>query len=89
MLPFGLSSAPKIFSAIADGIQWILQHHEIPNLLHYLDDFFLAKNPMEVETYEHKLVHVWSEFGVPLEISKLEGCLTLLGIEIDTITMQA
>jgi len=24
MLPFGLFSAPKIFSAIADAVQWIL-----------------------------------------------------------------
>ena len=34
-LPFGLRSAPKIFSAVADTIQWILQHHGISNLLHY------------------------------------------------------
>ena len=26
VLPFGLRSAPKIFTAIADAVQWILQH---------------------------------------------------------------
>ena len=56
-LPFGLRLAPKIFSAIADAIQWILQHHGIPNLLHYLDDFiFVSKNPFEAETYKCTLV---------------------------------
>ena len=43
MLPFGLCSAPKIFSAVADGLQWILTQRGITNLLHYLDDFiFMA-----------------------------------------------
>ena len=92
-LPFGLRSAPKIFSAMPDAIQWILWHHGIPNLLHYLDDFiFATKNSFEAETYKCTLVQTWSDLGVPLELSKLEGsstCLTFLGIEIDTIMMQA
>ena len=28
-LPFGLRSAPKIFNAVADGLQWILQTNGI------------------------------------------------------------
>ena len=47
---------------------------------------------MEAETYKHILIHTWADLGVPLELSKLEGpstCLTFLGIEIDTVTMQA
>ena len=92
-LPFGLRSAPKIFSAIADAIQWVLRHHGIPNLLHYLDDFiFVARSTTEAEAHKGALVHIWSSLGVPLELSKLEGpatCLTFLGIEIDTINMQA
>ena len=39
MLPFGLHSASKIFSAVADGLQWILTQYGITHLLHYLDDF--------------------------------------------------
>ena len=39
MLPFGLRSAPKIFSAVADALQWMLFQRGISNLLHYLDDF--------------------------------------------------
>ena len=42
--------------------------------------------------YKCSLVHIWSDLGVPLELSKLEGpssCLTFLGVEIDAIMMQA
>jgi len=41
MLPFGLRSAPKIFSAIADGLQWILVHSPAPLLrqLHLCSSF--------------------------------------------------
>ena len=39
VLPFGLWSAPKIFSAVADALEWILQHQGVTFILHYLDDF--------------------------------------------------
>ena len=38
-LPFGLRSAPKIFNAVADALQWIMERNGVPELLHYLDDF--------------------------------------------------
>ena len=37
-LPFGLRSAPKIFSAVADALQWIVVNKGVRNLLHYLND---------------------------------------------------
>ena len=45
-LPFGLCSAPFIFNAIADMMEWILVHsYHISALLHYLDDFITAGPP--------------------------------------------
>ena len=39
-LPFGLRSAPFIFSSITDLLEWILKHnYGVDFLLHYLDDF--------------------------------------------------
>ena len=39
-LPFGLQSAPYIFTAIADAVQWMATHnHGVDFLQHYLDDF--------------------------------------------------
>ena len=88
MLPFGLRSAPKIFSAVADGLQWILTQRGITNLLHYLDDFvFVAASVDQAVSHKSILVSSFQQLGVPLETSKLEGpttCLTFLGIQVDT-----
>ena len=88
MLPFGLRSAPKIFSAVADGLQWIMVQNGISNLLHYLDDFILVADSVEhAITQKSILISSFHHLGVPLELSKLEGpstCLTFLGIEVDT-----
>ena len=42
-LPFGLRSAPKLFTVVADGLSWALQCEGIANLFHYLDDFFWSE----------------------------------------------
>ena len=39
VLPFGLCSAPKIFSAVADTLEWILCKQGVTSSIHYLDDF--------------------------------------------------
>ena len=38
-LPFGLQSAPKIFTAIADALEWIVKFEGVSSVIHYLDDF--------------------------------------------------
>ena len=38
-LPFGLRSAPKVFIALADGLEWILCDCRGCDLIHYLDDY--------------------------------------------------
>ena len=40
-LPYGLRSTPKIFSAVADAVEWILHQEGIEVVFHYLDDFLL------------------------------------------------
>ena len=40
-LPFGLQSAPKIFNAIADAVQFISVQKGIRWVTHYLDDFLV------------------------------------------------
>ena len=88
MLPFGLRSTPKIFSAVADALQWILTQRGISNLLHHLDDFiFVAASVDQAVSQKSMLISSFQHLGVSLELSKLEGpstCLTFLGIEVDT-----
>ena len=45
VLPFGLRSAPKLFNAVADVVEWILRQAGVVNILHYLDDFLLVGAP--------------------------------------------
>ena len=35
-LPFGLRSAPKIFNAVADALQWVVKQNGVTYLEHYL-----------------------------------------------------
>jgi len=44
-LPFGLRSAPKIFTAVADAVEWILRSEGVNFVIHYLDDFLLVGPP--------------------------------------------
>lgn len=38
-LPFGLRSAPKIFTAVADPLEWIIKSKGVEWLAHYLDNY--------------------------------------------------
>ena len=92
VLPFGLRLAPKIFSAVADAIQWILHLNGVDNIIHYLDDYVLVAKDREQADYQKaQLISTFTELGVPLEPSKLKGpsqCLSFLGIEVDSVARQ-
>ena len=91
MLPFGLRSAPIIFTAVADALEWILRQRGVSEVDHYLDDF-ITMGPPASQTCRRNLdiiLHACEDLGVPLAMEKLEGpstCLIFLGIEIDTTT---
>ena len=48
-LPFRLRSAPKIFNAVADALQWIMECNGVPEMLHYLDDFLIFGVPESLD----------------------------------------
>ena len=94
-LPFGLRSAPYIFSSFADLIVWILKHnYGINFLLHYLDNFHTLGSPNSpvCQNNVNTCVRLFSEWGIPLHPDKLEGpstCLMVLCIELDSRMLQA
>ena len=45
VLPFGLRSAPIIFTAFADALQWLIQKQGVESIFHYLDDFITVGKP--------------------------------------------
>ena len=86
-LPFGLRSAPKIFTALADALQWILLQRGLPNLLHYLDDFLFVESPGAPGVALEVACSTCAALGVPIAPEKLEGpttCVTFVGIELDS-----
>ena len=93
VLPFGLRSAPKIFSAVADALEWILAHHGVTAVMHYLDDFLTMgeSNSNECAINLEKIQRVCEFLGMPLKLEKIEGPATILiflGILIDTLQLE-
>ena len=89
-LPFGLRSAPKIFTAVADALQWIMMNEGVSLIEHYLDDFITMGPPDSGECGRNldRILAICRDLGVLLALEKLEGpshCLTFLGIEMDTL----
>ena len=78
MLPLGLRSAPKLFNAIADALEWCISKADVKFAV-----------PLLEECAEHLqiLKRVCNNLGVPLAPEKQEGpgtCITFLGIIRDT-----
>ena len=92
VLPFGLRSAPKIISAVVDAVQWILHNNGIQKGLHYLDNFILVVENLQLaEKQKDILLSIFGKLNIPIEQSKLKEplpCLTFLGIKVDTVSLQ-
>ncbi len=92
-LPFGLRSAPKVFNALADALQWVVQDRGVFPLFHYLDDYITLGPPGTGKCGANLqlLLDTCGELGVPIAQEKCEGptpCLEFLGIVIDTLAME-
>ena len=88
-LPFGLSSAPAIFSALGEALEWVLRQRGIRAVIHYLDDFLFVGRHGSTECQQALITTLATceELGVPLAPDKTEGpttSLTFLGIELST-----
>ena len=92
-LPFGLRSSVNRFTRLSDTLTWILtRNYGIRNLVHYLDDFFLAANTLsDCESDMNLTCEVFQRLGVPLAPEKIVGpdsSITYLGIVIDSQKME-
>ena len=90
-LPFGLRSAPKIFTALADAAEWMVRREGVEFII--LDDFLLMGRPgtEECAVALETLLGVFHKLGLPVAPDKLEGPtsrLVFLGFELDTVAME-
>ena len=88
-LPFGLRSAPKIFSAVADTLAWAMFSNGVEFFIHYLDDFLIF-GPPQSDTALTSLttaLRTCSQLHFPVAADKTAGpstILVFLGILINT-----
>ena len=92
-LPFGLRSAPKLFSALADSLLWIFFKQGVSLAIHYLDDFLFLGPPQEPDCQQSldKALQFCQQLGVRIAPEKTEGPTTsiiFLGIKMDTESKQ-
>ena len=88
-----MRSAPKIFNAVADGLEWITKNDGISQVNHYLDDFIFLGPPASCKCgwNMRRALDVCQELGMPVTSHKCEGptpLITFLGIELDSTTME-
>lgn len=74
-LPFGLRSAPLIYSAIADALQWIMERTGVQWVAHYIDDFITIGAPDSLECQENAVImhSACDRVGFPVEPEKAKA----------------
>ena len=80
-LPFGLrSAAPMIFSALADGLEFMIRQAGVDRVGHYLDDFVLVGPPgsRDCSRFLQVALRVCKDSGFPVAEEKTVGPTTLI-----------
>ena len=75
MLPFGLRSAQRIFTAVADALEWVAHQWGVSEIDHYLDDF-VTLGPHATTDCQKNLniiIQTCTDLGISLALEKLEG----------------
>lgn len=92
-MPFGLRTAPFIFDLFAKVLNWILIAVLFWYLvIYYLDDFLAILAPdVDVPLYKRQFDALCKQLGLTVNYQKDVTGITVefLGLEIDTINMQA
>ena len=89
VLPFGLRSAPLLFTAVGDALQWIMEKRGVSWAGHYIDDFVTmgAAGGQECGANLREMECTCTMLGMPVKPSKTEGpatTISFLGLELDT-----
>lgn len=94
-LPMGCRTSCAIFESFSKALQWIAIHKlNITHISHILDDFIIMGPPNSDMTslQLNAFLQMCSSCNIPIKHSKTvlpSTCVTVHGIEVDTIAMQA
>ena len=89
-LPFGLASAPVIFSALGEALEWILRQRGVRAVIHYIDNFQLFSSPASSECQDALSIMLLTCQELAITPEKTEGpviSITFLGIQLDSVSM--
>ena len=77
VLPFGLRTAPLLFTALADALELVIRKRGVNWVFHYVD-FIFAGSPTssQCSVAMAAAMQVCTELGVPMESEKNEGPAT-------------
>ena len=94
-LPFGLASAPRIFTEVADALAFIMTQSGVSYCDHYLDDFFTLGPPNSHECASNMdlMLRACEDTGFevsssPSKVVRPTTCLEFLGLVIDSEAME-
>ncbi|KZW01423.1 DNA/RNA polymerase, partial [Exidia glandulosa HHB12029] len=95
-LIFGLRSAPYVFNLFAEALHWIIARHVPARHRHYLDDFLQLFAPStdisSASAAVEWIVSLGSTLGLrfsPEKTIQPTTCIEFLGLELDSIAMEA
>ena len=94
MAPMGLRISCCAWEKLATFLNWLLMERSgSKNVDHYLDDFFFAGSPLcsDCANLMSQFDDLCDELGIPIASEKTQSpttCLTYLGYELDTVSMQ-
>lgn len=101
VLPFGLRSSCRLWEMYATALEHLLDRalrvEGLPRsdrvIVHYVDDFlFVVRLASQARALLAGALELCADLGLPMAADKTEGptqCLTFLGIELDTVAMEA
>ncbi len=93
-LPFGLKSSCRLWELFATALHYFCEHLlGIKRVVHYIDDFlFVVESHSDAVAVLALALALCKRLGLPMAESKIEGpiqCLIFLGLELDTVALEA
>ena len=93
-LPMGCAETCRIFKRFSCALQWIVQTRGALAVSHILDDFIFIGPPNSLTCFHdlNKFIVLSEELSIPMKHQKTcqpSTCITVHGIELDTINWEA
>ena len=76
---FGATSSPGNFERFSSLVEWGARRHDVGDIIHYLDDFLLISDPINLKLAKARLVRFrkfMADLGWTLKSEKAESLTT-------------